>query len=523
MNIPLFLEKQTKNIQELEIKSRLAWWNLAVTGDKIYTSELQDAEKALKKLYSNPEDYKWLQDHLGKGDLLQNRQLQLLLYRYAENLIEPDLLAKMVDLETEIETIYTNFRPSVKDKLLSNNELKDILLNSINIKEREEAWFASKKIGEEVSQKILELVHLRNQTAKKAGFSNYYQMRLYNQEIEEKELFDLLDELEQTTKERWDTFIEDFTVSIKDKYKLDSNDLYPWFVSDPFFQEAPKTNYSLDPFYKDKDIVDISRNYYAFINLPVDDILHRSDLFERKGKNQHAFCTSIDQELDIRILCNIRDNEYWMSTQLHELGHAVYDKYIDPNLPYLLRIPAHISVTESIAMLFGRLGKNSDFINAFANVESSDLQTIKSQIDKQLGISLLIFTRWVMVMVHFEKALYENPHQDLNKLWWDLVEKFQSLKRPIHRNAPDWASKLHIACAPVYYQNYLLGEMMASQLIHSFKEEKQEGKNWFSNKALGEWLKAKVFKDGAKYPWQELIKRATNHKLSSNYFIKDLI
>ena len=38
---------------------------------------------------------------------------------------------------------------------------------------------------------------------------------------------------------------------------------------------------------------------------------------------------------------------------------------------------------------------------------------------------LLIFSRWCQVMLRFEKAMYENPDQDLNKLWWDLVEKYQ--------------------------------------------------------------------------------------------------
>ena len=48
-----------------------------------------------------------------------------------------------------------------------------------------------------------------------------------------------------------------------------------------------------------------------------------------------------------------------MSTQLHELGHAVYDTYLDfENTPYLLREPAHIFTTEAIAMLFGRFASN---------------------------------------------------------------------------------------------------------------------------------------------------------------------
>ena len=44
----------------------------------------------------------------------------------------------------------------------------------------------------------------------------------------------------------------------------------------------------------------------------------------------------------------------------------------------------------------------------------------------------LIFARWTMVMLHFEKALYEDPDQDLNRLWWDDVARCScSSVRPI--------------------------------------------------------------------------------------------
>jgi len=44
---------------------------------------------------------------------------------------------------------------------------------------------------------------------------------------------------------------------------------------------------------------------------------------------------------------------------------------------------------------------------------------------------LLIFSRWCQVMLRFEKAMYENPGQDLNNLWWETVEKYScSRDRP---------------------------------------------------------------------------------------------
>ncbi|MFO0927945.1 MAG: hypothetical protein U0736_13035 [Gemmataceae bacterium] len=60
--------------------------------------------------------------------------------------------------------------------------------------------------------------------------------------------------------------------------------------------------------------------------------------------------------------------------------------------------------------------------------------------------------------------MYEDPDQDLNKVWWDLVEKYQQVRRPAGRNAPDYAGKVHIVVAPVYYHNYMMGELFASQV-----------------------------------------------------------
>jgi peptidyl-dipeptidase A len=78
---------------------------------------------------------------------------------------------------------------------------------------------------------------------------------------------------------------------------------------------------------------------------------------------------------------------------------------------------------------------------------------------------MLVSARWILVMVHFERELYRDPDRaDLNTLWWDLVERMQFIRRPEGRDEPDWAAKIHFSTAPVYYHNYLLGELMASQL-----------------------------------------------------------
>ena len=100
--------------------------------------------------------------------------------------------------------------------------------------------------------------------------------------------------------------------------------------------------------------------FYAGIGLPIDRVLARSALYEKKGKSPHAFCTDIDREGDVRVLANVKPNEQWASTMLHEFGHSVYSSInIPTTLPYPLRAEAHILTTEGVAMMFERMSKKA--------------------------------------------------------------------------------------------------------------------------------------------------------------------
>ncbi len=97
-------------------------------------------------------------------------------------------------------------------------------------------------------------------------------------------------------------------------------------------------------------------------------------------------------------------------------------------------------------------------------ISETDAKEIEKTSFNSLRNEQLIFSRWVQVMYRFEKEMYSNPDQDLNQLWWQLVEKYQLITKPEGRNEPDWASKIHVALYPAYYHNYMLGELLASQL-----------------------------------------------------------
>ena len=256
----------------------------------------------------------------------------------------------------------------------------------------------------------------------------------------------------------------------------------------------------------------------------VDGILERSDLYERAGKNPHAFCTNIDREGDVRILANMKANAYWMETILHELGHGVYDLGIDAGLPWLLRTYPHLSTTEAAAMFFGRLAQDPSWMRRALGLSDAEAKRVGCGAASALRAKQLVFARWCQVMFRFERELYRNPRGDLNALWWDLVERYQLVRRPDRRDEPDWATKIHVVSSPVYYHNYMLGEMIASLFSRRVRERFcADGAGLHGRREVGDWFTEEVFRPGNRHRWDRHVELATGARLSAAAFAEQFV
>jgi peptidyl-dipeptidase A len=303
-------------------------------------------------------------------------------------------------------------------------------------------------------------------------------------------------------------------------------DLRAWHYHDPFFQESPGVfGVNLDAIYAKADVVKVAREFFAGVGLPVDEILARSDLYEKPGKNPHAYCSNMDREGDVRIVCNIVPSERWMETTLHELGHAVYaTPNIPRSVPYVLRGPSHSFTTEGVAIFFGDLSKRADWMVAMG-LPVGDAKAVEEVGGKMWRNQVVIFAAWSQVMFRFEMGMYGNPEQDLNKLWWDLVERHQMVKRPEGRDRPDYASKIHICGTPGYYHNYMMGRMFAAQVRAMLDREIawNGGRGVYNGrKAVGEILKRRVFESGARLRWDGFVKSATGEELSARALLGEV-
>lgn len=517
-----FLDSFIPELARKSTRLNKAFWILETTGSSDAADLKSDLDAELRFLFSDPVIYEklllWDKDG-SLNDPILKRQLNVLIRSFKQNQIPKKILEEMAQKEAALGCSYAGFRPSLEGKAVSENEIREILKKEKNPEIRKLAWEASKKIGNLLAPQILDLVHLRNQAAISLGYSDYFQMQLELQEVDRGWLLNILDELARKSDKAYAGCLKEIEKNLAEKFGVARSELGPWAWSDPFAQEDPIDSHELDQLLNDVDIPQATVSFYEKMGMDVAPILSRSDMYERPLKNQHAFCMNLDRAGDVRTLNNVTASIKWLETVLHELGHAVYELGFDSHLPWLLREPPHMITTEAMALFAGRQAYLSDMLALLVGSDPKK-EILRKKAEESLRRRQLIFSRWVLVMTAFESELYRNPKQDLNALWWSLVEKYQQIQPPKGREkAADWAAKYHIGLAPVYYFSYLLGELFASSIRESLMAE--TGTGFLASHKAGEFLQKKLFYPGNRMNWSLLIAHVTGAPLSCDAWIRE--
>jgi peptidyl-dipeptidase A len=529
-------EKELKSlISDLEgtllplyVESSKSYWAGTTTGNPEDFQRYAQAGIKTTEIYSDKVLFDKLSRMRKSGRVtnpLLKRQLDIIYLSFLKGQADTTLQNLIIEKESLLEQKYAGFRAEFRGEKVNDNYVEEMLRTSTDNKALEEIWNAHKAIGPYVAEDVLEIVRLRNNLAQSLGFDNYHTMSMILSEQDPEEISALFDELDDMTSEGFAVLKADMDKMFSARYKVPANKLMPWHFQGRFFQEAPDLYpVDFDKYYKGRNLETLTTDFYNSIGLDVSTIMMNSDLYPRDGKNQHAYCIDIDRNGDVRVLCNISDTEQWMSTMLHEFGHAVYAIGHDAaGNPLFLREAAHSFTTEAVAMMFDRLSRNTEWMKVMVDLPEEEAAAINEDCIRSLRLQQLVFSRWAQVMYRFEKEMYADPEQDLNTLWWDLVEKYQLLTRPEGRNQPDWASKIHVALYPCYYHNYQLGALLASQLHHYIvtnvtNSQDMANECYIGNRAVGEWLQEYVFNPGMRYEWNEMIEKATGEKLTAAYY-----
>ena len=497
----------------------VAWWDANVEATDETEHRRAATELEWSNLLADRELFDRLQVAVTNGDGLVGRRLELLRNLMLPHQVPESLRARIIELEAAVEARFSRHRGVVRGEELDYNDIKRILRESDDSAERREAWEASKTVGAGVADDVRGLARLRNEAARALGHRDWFALSLANDELDEQKLLQTLAACDRATAEPFGRWKGELDARLADRFGCASSELRPWHYADPFFQEPPaEGGVNLDPLFEGQDVVALARATFERIGLDVAGILDRSDLHPRAGKCQHAFCIDVDRSGDVRVLANVVDNHSWTETMLHELGHGVYDLGYGGSLPWLLR-DTHLVTTEATALLFGALGGDREWLERVRGIDAGEAESLERELRAAKVAELLVFTRWVLVMTGFERILYADPDGDLDTAWWELVARHQQLTPPEGRKAPDWAAKIHIAAAPVYYHTYLYGSIVALQLRDALRAE---AGGIVDRPEAGELLAARLFAPGQSVRWDRLVERAAGAPLTVDSLAREV-
>ena len=136
-------------------------WRASVTGLDEHVHESARLEAQIRTLLSDPARYEELlaiEREGGLADPLDRRQLTLSIHALRQHQLPRETIAEMVRLEKDLDRRFNNFRATLDGERVTNNRLRDVLKHSDDARARRTAWEASKQIGAEVRDELLERV-----------------------------------------------------------------------------------------------------------------------------------------------------------------------------------------------------------------------------------------------------------------------------------------------------------------------------------------------------------------------------
>ena len=413
---------------------------------------------------------------------------------------------------------FNSYRGKVGGKVYSNGELRKMLEDEKNVDKRKEIYEALNGGGELIAKDLVKLVKIRNKFAVKKGYPDYFTMVLkesYN--VDKDKLFKLLDDLAVQTEKTSKKFYMQHYQKLADAFNISVDKLRPWHyglvMEDNPFKQANK-------YIKNKDdLLPLTKKLYEKMGWDIDKMPIQYDIFPRENKNQHDICFRIDCPNDIRILANLREEDMNSIEVLnHEDGHAVYDNGISNHIPYLDRGPASSAATEAVAMLMESLPyRENQFLQENLNMPKA----LAEKLEKKRKEYLVHFVRAYLLLINFEKEMYENPNQDLDKLWFNLGKKYCNKNIP-EKTTNEWANISHFLTHPGYLQNYLRAEIMAAQIYKSVTDKFGP---MTQNPQVANYFTTKMFKPGSILTEDEVLIRLTGSPLKPDAFseqIKDI-
>ncbi|MCK4632313.1 MAG: hypothetical protein KAT79_03530 [candidate division Zixibacteria bacterium] len=497
-NTTAVLDELESKLDWLDHRTSLERWQLYTTGE---TDSLSFFDELYNYVISDNESFRVLQqaDKLLKDDK-ERRRCDLLFDALMIGRVEGK--PSVVRLRDSLATVDITYRAEFEGEERTAPDLYRIYRNDLSTTRRERAYRAWVSVGERLADGLERLIRLRNQQVRKLGYNNYPAMVFKLQGLKPVDYTTLLDRLDSLSVGPYMDIVDDI------KNRLGKDYLELWDLHYAFSDVDLQVDRH---FAVDTQLV-LIKSALEGIGFDIDKLPIYLDLTSRPGKSQLAYAFAIKAPYDVRVLANQTDGLYSATVLTHELGHAIHSTQLQQEQPLF---NTHISGIwhEAVAQIVAALMTEEDFLTTHAGVPPELAASYLANKRKQD----IIYLRTTLMRLQFEYQAYINPTGDLNRMYWDLFERYMMLPR--HDDLKPWAALIYYTTHPLYLQNYLYADMVAAQTVAHLRRNYS---TIVDNPKTGAFLVQNYMRFGSRYDWRELLERGTDEKLNPDYFIERL-
>lgn len=387
-------------------------------------------------------------------------------------------------------------------------------LKNTDRKVREEVFHLMNEVRfkseDELNVLYTDLIKLRNQVAKNAGFANYRDYmfaELGRFDYEAKDCFNFHEAIEKEVVPVTNSFDEE------KKKLLGLERIKPWDTSvDPTGKPA------LKPFDGGEELINKTITCFNHIKpffgecLSIMKELKYIDLDSKKGKAPGGFNYPLHEIGVPFIYMNSVGSQRDLVTMVHEGGHAIHSFLTrDLELTGFKDTPSEVAELASMSMELLTM----DYWNEFYTNPEELKRAKKEQLEKALET-----LPWVASIDKFQHWIYENPNHTVEERyakWNEIMKAFGSNQIDWTGNEKSllslWQKQLHLYEVPFYYIEYGMAQLGAIAVWRNYKQQPE--------KAIGQYMDA--LKLGYTKSIKDIYKAAGIEFNFSQAYVKELV
>lgn len=498
-------EQLESTLDSLEVK--LEWLDFKIAQETwvFYSTGKSDSiefyQRLFNELVQDPNIVSQLQ--IGKNLLteeIDQRRREIMLGTVLWGTVETDLeISSVRDSLVELDQ---SKRIEFEGQARSRRYLSNTFRYDSNRKRRQSAYRAWCSAGDPIADGLAQLFRARNQRAQRLGYNNFLALVFNVTGLNTDEYRGFLDQLDSLTRKPYEDILDRIGA------KLNLDELEPWDLGYAYAD----INSAVDRYFPADSQLGYIKQSLKGMDINLDKMPIYFDLNARESKTEYAFSFPIKPPFDIRILGNLSDGLSSTWILLHEVGHAVHFASIVQDREIFAR-NIDGAWAEGMAQTIAAIQREKLWLTRYAGLPEQLAASYLSSLKEQDIISL----RQRLLLLDFEYQAYTNPNRDINKLYWDMFEKYMRLPR--HDDIKPWAAIIHYTSIPVYMQNYLYADIIAAQNMNFIRQNYGDP---IDNPRASAFLMQNYFRFGGRYPWPELLERGTDEPLNPKYLVKRL-